>query len=232
MALKTMSSFDQQGQSMKQDKQKQLLPLALGAALSCGSTIALAQEHERWYLGASAGQSRIKFDGDIVPIATATSSNLIREEEGTGGKIYLGRRISPNFAVEAGWTSFGKFSATRTETAPGAGSLRADIKMAGLNVDLLGIAPIGSFSLFAKIGGMWTRTKTTYTTSGTVTLPAGADPNPKKSGLSTKWGLGMGYDLGRAFALRAEWEQVQKVGDPSTTRGDVGLLSLGLVVKF
>ena len=46
------------------------------------------------------------------------------------------------------------------------------------------------------------------------------------------YGVGLNYDITRSLATRVEWTRYTKLGDVSTTKGDVDLYSVGLNVKF
>jgi OOP family OmpA-OmpF porin len=187
---------------------------------------------ERWYVGGSIGQSKVKFDDNIAAVGGATASSVTKEETDTGYKLYAGHRFSRNVAVEGGWVDFGKFSARRTVTAPGAATLNYDAKISGWNIDAVGIWPLANqFAIFGRLGGLYSTLKTTRT--GTNVAIAPESVSPKKSELNLHWGLGASYDFSRTIAVRAEYEQAQKVGDQATTgEGDVRLMSLGVVVKF
>jgi OOP family OmpA-OmpF porin len=205
---------------------------ALAVALVTAPSLALAQQAQPgWYGGLSVGQSKVKMDDSSVSVAGATASSLSKNETDTAYKLFAGYRINNNFAVEGGWTDFGKFRATRTVTAPATGSLSANIKVSGFHAEGVGIVPLGSsFSIFGKIGGMYSTTKTSATSTGAVVVLGNTDR--KKSELNLKWGLGGAYDIARNWAVRVEYEQVQKVGDSSTGEGDVGMFSIGAVYKF
>jgi OOP family OmpA-OmpF porin len=203
---------------------------SLMAALALAASGAWAQSGvEGWYGGFSFGQSKIKIDDSTVVVAGATASSVSKDETDTGFKLYAGRRFNPNFALEGGYTDFGKFSATRTVTAPSAGSFGVSIKSSGFHVDAVGILPINRFDLFAKAGVIYTTTKADFSSSGAVSAPG----NNKKSEFDGKYGFGASYRLSQALALRAEWERALKVGDPDKTgEGDIDLLSVGLNWRF
>lgn len=183
-----------------------------------------------WYGGFSLGQSKIKIDDSFVTVTGATASSLTKDESDTGFKLYAGRRFNPNFALEGGFTDFGKFSATRNVFAPVTGSAGATIKSSGFHLDALGILPLNNFDLFAKAGVIYTTTKTDFSSSGAVTSGTSGG---KKSELNGKVGLGAAYRLSQALTLRAEWERALNVGDANTTgEGDIDLLSIGLTWRF
>src|SRR5437773_9248497 len=105
-----------------------LLPLTVGLGFALTSANTLAQQSKPWYGGLSIGQTTVKIDDNALPIVGATATSLSKNETDTGFKAYVGYRLHQNFAVEGGYTDFGKISATRTMTAPAVGTSHAEIK--------------------------------------------------------------------------------------------------------
>jgi OOP family OmpA-OmpF porin len=216
-------------------KRNTLVAFIAGFALASGSAAALAQQAQKgWYAGGSIGQSRAEIEDGALPITNATATSLSKKETDTGYKLYLGYRINRNFAVEGGWTDFGKINATRTVTAPAVGTSGAETKASGWHIDGLGILPFqNNFSLFAKIGVIYNEVKTSRSVSGAVGFAPGTDRNPKHTGLNAKFGVGAGYDFSPAIGARVEWERANQLGDNSVGgKSDVDLLSVGLVARF
>jgi OOP family OmpA-OmpF porin len=208
--------------------------LVIGITLAVASNAAFTQQSDKgWYGGISVGRSKVDIDDSFVAVAGATASSITKDEKDTGYKLYAGYQFNRNFALEGGWTDFGRFSATNTVTAPAAGSLRSTIKASGLHLDAIGILPIQSgFSLFGKIGTIYTTTKGSDTTTGAVVLLPGANPNPRRREWNLKYGIGAAYDFTNTVGVRAEYEVARKVGDVNTGEGDIGLWSIGVVVRF
>jgi OOP family OmpA-OmpF porin len=211
-----------------------LLPLTIGLGFALASANTLAQQSTKpWYGGLSIGQSRVQFDDNILPIGGATATSLSKNETDTGFKAYVGYRLHQNFAVEGGYTDFGKFSVTRTMTAPAAGTVHADVKASGWHVDAVGIWPLqNNFSLFGKLGVIVNEVKTSAGTTGAVAFAPGTNTSPKHSGSNLKLGIGAGYDFTPTVGARVEWERASKLGDDNTGKGDVDLLSVGVVFRF
>jgi OOP family OmpA-OmpF porin len=201
--------------------------------LASASTVAFGQQPvERWYAGGSIGQSKVKFDDSVVAVPGAATSIVAKDETDTAYKLYTGYRFNPNIAVEGGWIDFGKFRIRRDVNLPFLGSAQLEMKVSGWNIDAVGMFPVGNrFSLFGRLGGLYSTAKTSRTGTGAVTVAPGV-ASAKKSEFDLHWGLGASYDFSRTVAVRAEYEQAQKVGDSSTGEGDVSLLSVGVVVKF
>ena len=200
---------------------RQSLIAAIGVALASASSPALAQQPmERWYAGASIGQSTLKIDDSAVGVAGAPTQSISKEESDTGFKLFAGHRFTNTWGVEVGWVS----TLVR--------SLKREFKMSGFNIDGVGTWRLGNrFSLLARLGGLISETKVSRAASGSVAL--GAAASEKKSEVNVHFGVGASYDISRALSVRAEFEQAQNLGDRNTTgEGSPSLLSVGLVVKF
>lgn len=206
---------------------------AAGICLAFASSVVVAQtagEHG-WYVGGSIGQSRVKISDNALAISGAAPSSLSKEETDTTYKVFGGYRFMRHLAVEAGWADFGSFQARRT--VGGAGSVAAEIKMSGFFVDAVGLLPLQSnFSLFGKLGGIYSTTKTSLSTTGGVFLLPGVDRSPSKSELNLKIGFGASYAINRNVALRAELEHYSDLGDKNTGEGDVQALTVGVTYHF
>jgi OmpA-OmpF porin, OOP family len=203
--------------------------VALAALVTAGT--AAAQSERGWYGGLSFGQSSVKFDDDFLAIGGATASSLSKDDTDTAFKLLAGYRLQRNFALEGGFTDFGKFSAERRVTAPATGTASATVKSSGLHLDAVGILPVGNFDLFAKLGLIYTTTKADLSSTGAVVLTA--DRSAKKSEINPKIGLGAEYHFSRALGVRAEYEQAFAVGDENSTgEGDIQMLSVGLTLRF
>jgi OmpA-OmpF porin, OOP family len=232
-AIRRSAQFEKRGDRMK--LKVALLPLTIGLGFALASANTLAQQSAKpWYGGLSIGQSTVKIDDNALPIVGATATSLSKNETDTGFKAYVGYRLHQNFAVEGGYTDFGKTSATRTMTAPAVGTSHAEIKASGWNADAVGIWPIqNNFSLFGKLGVIFNEVKTTLGTSGAVAFAPGTNTSPKHSGSNWKLGIGAGYDFTPTVGARVEWERANKLGGDSTGgKSDFDLLSVGVVFRF
>jgi OOP family OmpA-OmpF porin len=192
------------------------------------SSVASAQG----YVVGSIGRTTVdldkgRLDGILTSAgAAALSSNLDKND--TGYKIQLGYQFNPNLAIEGGWIDLGKANYSATFTG---GNARFDVKASGFNVAALGIFPINdSFSLFGKLGFIDAKVEASASAVG-----AGGAAWASASATNWKptWGLGGTFNVNKQFGIRAEYEQFNKLGDANTTgRGNVDLLSLGVVFKF
>jgi OmpA-OmpF porin, OOP family len=206
-----------------------LLSLAGLGPLLCAPV--LAQESPYFYGGAALGQSRAKFDEQhiidtVIPTGVTTTS-IRSDERGNGYKLFGGYQFNRNFAVEAGYFDLGKFSFSST-TAP-AGTIDGNIRVRGLNLDLVGTLPLTErFSALARIGAQHTRTRDEI--SGTA-ADAGVGTLQRDGGRHLKLGAGLQYELNRSLFLRGEAERY-RVKDATGGRADVNLYAVSLVFPF
>jgi OOP family OmpA-OmpF porin len=204
--------------------------LGLVAIAIAATPFAMAQE-AGWYAGANVGQSRAKIDdaritGGLQASGLATTS-INDDDRSTGYKLYGGYQINRNFALEGGYFDLGKFGFT-ANTAP-AGTLSGNTRMRGLNLDLVGILPITEkFSAFARAGMTYAEAKDSFSGTGAVNV---LNPNPSKREANYKLGLGVQYELTQALAMRGEVERY-RINDAVGNRGDINLVSVGLVYRF
>jgi OOP family OmpA-OmpF porin len=192
------------------------------------SSVACAQG----YVLGSIGRTTVdldkgRLDGILTSAGAAALSSSLDKND-TGYKIQVGYQVNPNLAVEGGWIDLGKASYSATFTG---GNAKADVKASGFNIAALGILPINaSFSFFGKLGLIDAKVDASASA-------VGAGGAAWASATATNWkpylGLGGTFNVNKQIGIRAEYEQFNKLGDANTTgRGNVDLLSLGVVFKF
>ena len=185
-----------------------------------------------WYIGGNAGVTRATIDQPRIQAAlTANGSTMTSfkkdEKDGPGYRLFIGKQLNRYLAIEAGYYDLGEFGFNAV-TSTG-GTLNGNAAFRGVNLDLVGQMPLTErFSLLARVGAAYTKTSTHFTGNrlNAVTAPNASE---KKAGL--KAGLGLEYKFSEALAMRAEVERY-RVNDAVGNRGDVDMLSLGLVYKL
>jgi len=219
---------------------------AAGVLLAAAATVACAQQaaapapippgvSPHWYGGAAAGQTIQDVPPEAVPIAGTSSadgtSTLNAGHNRSGFKLFTGYRLHRNFALEAAYTDYGVFAATRFVTGSADSRLKATMKITGFSLEGVGILPFESgFSLYAKLGALYAFSNTTYSPEGGV---AGPDKrNPTSRELTVKTGVGAGYVLTQRLSLRLEYEVAKKVGEENTVEADMKALFAGLQYRF
>jgi len=206
------------------------MPGLLALTVIMSSHVAIAQD-TGWYGGFNIGQSRANIDDDLINSNLLdqgfTSATIVDDDRNRGFKIFGGYQLHRNFAVEGGYFDLGKFSYAATTVPPG--TLDGQIKVKGINLDLVGILPITEqFSAFARAGVNHAKANVTYVTTGLVTV---LDLTPSERDTSYKFGFGLQYDFTDAFGVRAEAERY-RINDAVGNNGDIDLFSLGLVYRF
>ncbi|MBC7621412.1 MAG: OmpA family protein [Candidatus Saccharibacteria bacterium] len=204
--------------------------LSLVAAAILGANLAQA-DYPSWYVGANAGQSMANIDDPRIVkglLGSGFTSVIISESNrDTGYKVFGGYQFSNNFAIEGGYFDLGQFGFTAT-TVP-VGTLNGNIKLRGVNVDLVGSVPLTqNFSVLGRVGANYAQARDTFTGTGAVVV---LNPNPGAYDTQPKLGLGLQYALSESVAVRAEVERY-RVNDAIGNRGDVDLVSVGLVYRF
>ncbi|HWH81760.1 MAG TPA: OmpA family protein [Burkholderiaceae bacterium] len=206
-----------------------LLSLAGFGALFAASSF--AQEGGYPYGGLSIGQSRAEIDEPRITASLLsgglTTTAMSRDERDTAYKIFGGWQFNRHFALEAGYFNLGKFGFTSTTTP--AGTLTGQIKLRGVNLDLVGTLPLGErWSAQARVGAQSANARDTFSGTGAVSV---LNPNPSKRETNYKFGAGLQYELSRSLLVRADVERY-RINDAVGNHGGVNMVSLSLVVPF
>jgi OOP family OmpA-OmpF porin len=204
--------------------------LGLVALAAIASPFAAADD-TGWYGGANIGQSRAKIDDGRITRGLLgggfATSSIADDDRDTGYKLFGGYQFNRNFALEGGYFDLGKFGYTAT-TVPN-GTLSGNIKVRGLNLDLVGILPITEkFSAFGRGGLNYAQARDSFAGTGSVNV---SGPNPSKRDANYKFGLGLQYAFTESLAMRAEAERY-RINDAVGNKGDIDLISVGLVYRF
>lgn len=164
-----------------------------GAALLAAAGAAQAQG---LYIGGSVGGSHYK--GNSV-------GNAETDRSSTGGKVYGGYQLTPNFGIEGGYADLGKFDSR-------AGALKAD----GAYLDAVGKLPLsGPWSAIGRVGVFNAKTDGLG--------GSGRDTNAKV-------GAGVEYAIDGNLAVRGEWERYRL--DTSRGKANTDLYTVGVNYAF
>jgi len=204
--------------------------IGLAALALLASPYAMADD-TGWYGGISIGQSKAKIDdariaSNLLGSGLSTSS-ITNDDSDTGYKIFAGYKFNKNFALEGGYFDLGKFGFAATTAGPG--TLNGSIKLQGINLDAVGILPVGQgFSLFGRAGVNYAQARDSFSGTGPVNV---SNPSPSKNDTNYNFGLGLQYDLNKSVGMRLGAERY-RVNDAVGNRGDIDLFSAGLVYRF
>lgn len=216
---------------MKFKKTSVTLAVAVLAALA--APLAMAQDKSGWYAGGNLGQTGASIDDDRITRGLAgqglVTTSIDDRDTDRGYKLFGGYQFNRNFAVEAGFFDLGSFGYT-ARTMP-LGSLTGDIRIKGVNLDLVGIWPITErFSALGRVGVTSARTKGNFSSTGWANVPY-ADAHPSERATNVKFGAGLMYDFTPSLGMRLEAERY-RVNDAVGNKGHVDMVSVGLVYRF
>ena len=206
------------------------MTVSLLALAVCASPLAMAQD-AGWYGGLNLGQSSATIDNGRITRGLFqsgfTTTSINDNDRDLGYKIFGGYSINKYWAFEAGYFNMGKFGFT-ANTLP-QGTLNGNIKLQGAFIDVVGTLPITDrFSVFGRIGVNHSWARDTFSGTGSVNV---LDPHPSTSDTNYKFGVGLQYSFTEALSMRAEAERY-RINDAVGNKGDVDLLSLGLIYRF
>jgi OOP family OmpA-OmpF porin len=208
--------------------------LGLAALAALASSPVLAQvPASGWYGGASVGRSATTIDDARITNGLRGqglgSVTIDDRDRATGYKLFGGYQFTPNIGVEAGFFDLGHVGYTAS-TVP-LGTLTGNMRVRGLNLDLVGTMPLfGKLSGLGRVGVTSVRSSDSFGTTGAVRLPyASASPSQRSAGF--KAGLGLMYDVSDSLAVRAEAERYG-MKDAVGNRGHMDLFSVGLIYRF
>ena len=202
--------------------------LALAGLAPLIAAPALAQNVGDYYGGLSFGRAHSKFDEQAVANRMlppgVTTAGLTRNDSDLAYKIFGGYQFHEYFAVEAGYFRLGKFDFNAT-TSP-AGALDAQIRLRGLNLDLVGRLPLveGLYAI-GRVGAQYTRAINRYSGSGAAGAFA---TDVEKDELNYKVGAGLQFEITPAILVRAEAERY-RISDAMGNHGHVNAYTVSLV---
>jgi OmpA-OmpF porin, OOP family len=154
------------------------------------------------YVGASVGKTYHDLDGCI--------GSGPCDDSGLGFKVFTGGRFVRGLGMELGYVHFGDLD-------------RNGGQMKGANLSLVGSLPLAeSFSVNAKMGGIYSWTRVSSNLSNT--------PTGKENDLGLSYGLGAQWDLTQSWALRADWDRYRL--KYAGQKDDADMLSVGMQYKF
>ncbi|MDE2565228.1 MAG: OmpA family protein [Burkholderiales bacterium] len=203
----------------------------LGALLATSALQARAQDEGYYYGGVSVGASRARIDDPRISAALLgaglQTTSMSKHERDTGFKVFGGYQFDRYLGLEAGYFDLGRFGFGST-TVP-AGRLDGQIRLHGLNLDLVGTWPLTErLSAIGRVGAQYARASDRFSGSGAVSV---LNPTPSQRATHLKLGAGLQYELTRSLLLRGEFERY-RVSDAVGNRGDVNLVSVSLVIPF
>jgi OOP family OmpA-OmpF porin len=194
------------------------------------SPYAMADDSD-WYIGGNVGKMSdhiddVRITSGLLGAGFATTS-IVDDDSDFGYKLFGGYKFNKNFALEVGYFNLGNTGFIAT--VPG-GTLHGNMKIGGMNFDAVGILPLTEkFSAFGRVGLNYAKTRDHFTSTGGVGITT--NPNPTANQINPKVGLGVQYNFTKSLGMRVEMERY-RVDDAVGHKGDIDLVSLGLVYRF
>lgn len=222
---------------------KILLPaLALGALGAVATSVQAQAYPVSDYVQVSVGQAKADKSNaakyalsDWSDFGGSTSTN----RTDTAYKIAMGIKFNPYLAVEAQYIDLGKESYKgRYSSQYISDSEKLSFKTSGIGANIIFSYPIESFTVFAKTGYHYLKTKASYQTSfsdGYYSDHEKASKNYKK--WSPSFGIGASYAMTANLVVVAEYETYKSIGkdlylDTYSAKHNIDLASIGLRYHF
>ncbi|TWO70942.1 outer membrane beta-barrel protein [Caenimonas sedimenti] len=203
--------------------------LALGGL----ATPAAFAQDAGWYAGAGIGSAATTVDDERIRNGLLNQGldpvSMAEDEREAAYRLFGGYQFNRHFGVEAGWFDLGRFGFAAS-TFP-AGQLTGDVRMRGINLDLVGSWPLTErLSLLGRAGLIYAQSRGSFGAAGAVSNPYGVTSRSERD-WGLKLGAGIGWQLSPAWQLRAELERY-RISDSVGNKGNVDVASISLVYRF
>jgi len=157
--------------------------------------------------GIGAANAQAYVGGSLgTPDYKSSVNGVTGDGSGTGGKVFGGYQVTPNFAVEGGAFDLGHIDDSSGK-----------VKLRGAYADA-----VGSYEFAPK----WSVLGRAGVAEGHFTTTNGDDNSP-----ALKLGAGLQYDITNTVAVRAEYEHYH-FSDAFDAKPKVGEYSIGVKVGF
>ena len=189
----------------------------VGALIAVFAAPAVLAQEAGWYAGGGVGRSAASIDEPRITSSLAgqglATTAFATDERDVAYRLFGGYQFNRYFAVEGGWFDLGRFGFEAT-TSP-AGTLSGNVRMRGLNMDVVGSLPLTErLSLLGRVGVAHAQTRGSFGASGAAPmLYPSASTSERSAGI--KYGLGVGWRLNESWDLRAEGERPKRYTSPT-----------------
>jgi OOP family OmpA-OmpF porin len=209
-----------------------VLAVAALAALLAGAPA--AAQNSGWYIGGGLGQTKADFDtGDFTSLATGSYS---ADDSEVAPRVFGGYRVAPNWAVEFGFTAFGRFKHRFTT---GSTAAVYDYDASALTAALAARLPLGGgLSLNGRAGIAFTAASLGLNVdNGTATPRFCSDAwwysDCTSTGTNLFWGLGLQFDIDPRWGVRLDYDNYGTIGDEfESGRADIEQVSINVLFNF
>lgn len=229
--------------------------LLAAAVFACATTAVQANEVSGYVTG-SMGQAKADKSGyaknlqnNFKEIGSSTSvSSTSSDRTDTAYKLAVGLQANPYVALELQYVDLGRSKYKGSDSGPQfptgffSENEKVDFKTNGLGVNFVGTLPIENFTLFAKAGYHYLKTKGSFTYTDIDTVNGNDYESISKT--VRKWtpsfGIGASYSITPDFAVVAEYERYKGVADKKSDyfgekfsiKHDIDFASIGLRYNF
>jgi OOP family OmpA-OmpF porin len=208
--------------------------LAVAALAALLALAPAAAQNSGWYIGGGLGQTKADFDtGDFTSLATGSYS---ADDSEVAPRVFGGYRVAPNWAVEFGFTAFGRFK-HRFQT--GSTAAVYDYDASALTTALAAHLPLGGgLSLNGRAGVAFTAASLELEVdNGTATQRFCDDAWWYSDCTSTQtslyWGVGMQFDINPRWGIRLDYDNYGEIGEQfESGRADIEQVSINVLFNF
>ena len=213
---------------------KRSMVLAAAALVALLASAPAAAQKSGWYIGGGPGQTKADFaTGDFTSLATGSYS---ADDDAVAPRVFGGYRVAPNWAVEFGFTVFGRFKHT-FQTGNTAAVYEYDAS--ALTTALAAHLPLGGgLSVNGRAGIAFTAANLRLAVdNGTATPRFCSDAWWYSDCTSTQtnlfWGLGLQFAINPRWGIRLDYDNYGTIGDQfESGRADMEQLSVNVLFNF
>jgi len=179
------------------------------------------------YVGSLKPPQSLLSPAGVTAFAFATPSVFARASGlGDGGyRFKLGYRKNEYFSIETDFREYGRLG---VDPFANPANLSSAFRSTGFGVDAVATLPFWSrFSLYGRFGAYHGDARPVFAPYTTALMT-----DPARSTTRMRYGLGMSYDLSRAFGIRAEFDRFSSFSHPLPTDNDSDQISVGVQWRF
>jgi hypothetical protein len=206
------------------------------------ATPALATD-SGFYLGLSVGQSQYDVPNEPTGIFLTSNGTRLNDSD-TAFSLSFGYRLNPYLGFELALSDLGDFELSEegfgsvsppATTAVGA-AVTVDGGARGTSLAVVGTLPLQNFSLYGKVGAMYTNAhvdKRVATTFGTA-FPNNVITSASSTTTEAMYAVGAGYTFDSVVFISLEYQRIPKVGDEAklSREVDVDVIFAGFQYRF
>lgn len=190
--------------------------------------------YAQWYAGGTIGRSESSLEtgtrnDQLFELGFNGASTRVDDKD-SAFRVYGGYRFHRHFAAEVGYVDLGRFE-LRSNVLP-TGTFDSSMRSRGVDLSVLGLLPIGDrFTLFGRVGVLGARTRSSFSSSGSVRINEGSGNDSERSS-GALYGVGVMASITPNFDVRVEFTEHRKLGDDLSGEFEVQTLAAGVQYRF